>query len=332
MSSASAPAVDPGLPGGLLTGLEGVLQVSANPVPWSGRRTRVAVTFRGRVSPGWAQLPATPLAGVEHGVTFGLASAPVILKSALGSNPVPASSPWALPSDGTWKVVFTRTTDLRLIHGNGAVMSTPAAVGRPLRFHGTCERAMRAAIKAATPVWVDERCRTVGNLASLSATQVRTSQTVLRPLGPSVDDDTTAAFVMLATWAFEQHSRDGDPRVDRVVEYIDAHLADPGLSTDTIAAGCGVSRRTLQNSLAGHGGVASYLRRRRLTAALGLLTADGEQMADLDEVALATGLGSRRTLERAMRQVYGLTPRQAQIQVVAGFPLRELGTSSTRAS
>lgn len=332
MSKAPARAVDPGLPGAPLSGLEGVLQVNETPLPWSGRRTPVAVTFRGRVSPGWAQLPAAPLVGVEHGVTFGLASAAVILKSALGNHPVAANSPWAVPSDGTWKVVFTRTADLRLIHGNGAVMSTPAAVRRPLRFHGSCERAMRAAIKAATPVWVDERCRTIGNLASLSAAQVRAGRSVLRPLGPSVDHDTTTAFVMLATWAFEQNARDGDPRVDRVVEYVDTHLADPGLSTDSIAAGCGISRRTLQSALAGYGGVASYLRRRRCTAALRLLTADAVQVPDLDEVARATGLGSRRTLERALRQVYGLTPRQARVQVLAGIPLRELGATSPRAS
>lgn len=332
MSKRSAEAMTPSSsPGGQLVELEAILQVSPPPVPWSGRRTKTVLSFRGRVNPGLAQLPAIPLAGIENGITFGLASAPVILKSLSGTHPVPANAPWAVANDGTWKVVFTRVTDLRLIHGNGAVMNAPPHVRRPFRFRDDCERAMRAAINAATPVWVDDRCRPVANLASLHPSQVRANPSAVRPVGASVDHDTTAAFVMLATWAFEQHARETDPRVERVVDHIDTHLGDPALSTDSIAAGCGISRRTLQSVLAGYGGVACYLRRRRLEAAVEILTA-GDQMPDLDEVARATGLGSRRTFERAIRQVYGLTPRQARAQVLAGFPLRERESGSLEAS
>lgn len=316
---------------GPLLRVDTALQLSTPPMPWSGRRTKDVVSFRGRVGPGWAQLPVTPLAEIDQGVTFGLASAPVILKRLGRSHPVPANTPWAVPSDGTWRLVFTRTVDLRLIHGNGSVVNAPPSARRPLRFQGTCERAIRAAINAATPVWIDQRCRPIANLASLQPSHLRTTPSPVRPLGPLVDHDSTAAFVMLATWAFEQHGKAADPRLDRVIEHIDARLADPGLSTDTIAAGCGVSRRTLQTLFADHGGIAGYLRRRRLTAALGIL-ADGDQVPDLDDVAQAAGLGSRRTLERAVRQVYGLTPRQARAQILAGVPLRELEGRNLRAS
>ncbi len=333
MSSSECEVAGPAEPsGGQLTEVDAVLQISTPPLPWAGRRTSALTTFRGRVVPGWAQLPVSPLAGIEHGITFGLASAPVILKSVEGSHQVPANTPWAVNSDGTWRLVFPRTADLRLIHGDGAVMNAPASLRRPLRFLGTSEKTLRAAIAASTAVWVDERCRQIANLASVEASRFAADRATIRSLNPPVDHDATVAFVMLATWALDQQPREIDPRLDRIVEHVDAHLADPTLSTDTIAAGCAVSRRTLQTLLADQGGVASYVRRRRLVAALDLLTADVDSVPDPDEVAQATGLGSRRTLERAMRQVYGLTPRQARSQVLAGFPLQERDQAIRHAS
>ncbi len=324
MSSTEGTSVSTaGLGGVQLTDLESVLQISAPPAPWAGRRTSIVATFRGRVVPGWAQLPADPLPGIRHGITFGLASAPLILRSPGGSHHVPANTPWAVASHRGWRVVFTRAADLRLIHADGAGLGAPASLRRPLRFLGPNERALRAAVVASTPVWIDERCRPIANLASVEAARFHGERTTIRSVDPSLDSDTTAAFVLLATWALEQQLCEANPRLERVVDYVDNHLADPTLSTDTVAVGCALSRRTLQTLLADQGGVASYLRRRRVTAALDLLTQDPEVTPDLDEVARATGLGSRRTLERAMRQVYGLTPRQARAEVLAGFPLRE---------
>lgn len=325
MSYTPTGAIGP-VPGGPLVEVDAVLLPSSPPMPWAGRHTGQVATFRGRLNPGWARLPHSPLTGTAHGIAFGLASTAVILKSVGGNQPVPANAPWAVPSDGTWRIVFARTTDLRLIHANGVALNAPASTRRPIRFRGNCERALRAAISASTPVWVDDRYRPIANLASLPAAQAHASSPAIRPLSPSGDHDATTAFTMLAALSLEQYGRDPDPRVDRVVDHIDTHLADPALTTDTIAASCALSRRALQALFADQGGIANYLRRRRLEAALQILTTDAAQMPELDEVARATGLGSRRTLERAMRQVYGLTPRQARAELLAGYTLRQLET------
>lgn len=334
MAFAATTTSGPGASVGSLDEVEAVIQAHARPMPWAVRRTAVAATFRGRISSGWAALPAEPLAGVEQGITFGLASAPLLLKGASGTQRVPANTPWAVPSNGGWRIVFSRDTDLRLIHGDGAAMGAPATAHRPIRFRDTQERAMRAAINASTPVWVDDRWRPIPSLASLSREQIHGAGSDVRPVIPPVDHDTTAAFLVLAAWALEQHTEPtADARLGRVLEYVDTHVSDPSLSTDTVAAGCGLSRRTIQGIFADHGGLAAHIRRRRLRAALRIITADRQHFPDLDGVARATGLGSRRTLERAMRQVYGITPRQARDQILAGYRLREVESlATTRAS
>src|SRR5690606_24294300 len=53
---------------------------------------------------------------------------------------------------------------------------------------------------------------------------------------------------------------------DRARRFISANLKSPGLKTARIAAGLGISRRQLSSLFEPHGGVANYIRNRRLAA------------------------------------------------------------------
>ncbi|RNL62312.1 AraC family transcriptional regulator [Nocardioides marmoriginsengisoli] len=276
--------------------------------------------FRGRMHPGTTPLPALPTES-GTGITFGLASRPIVLASLAGSYPVRASTPWAIPSDGTWRLVAAETTDLHLVHSAGLPVRVPALGTRLIRFDGPDRKVMRAAIKSMTPSWIDDDGQQVADLAPYGPEAQHRAR--LRPVHAASDHDTVAAFVMMASWALERNRSIADQRLERVLAHIDQHLADPGLTTASIATRTRLSRRTLQGLFSTHGGLAAHIRRRRVVAAVGHLVADPGAFPDLDEVAHATGLGSRRTLERAMRHVYGLTPGQAREHVLSGEVLRE---------
>ncbi|GAB0107264.1 helix-turn-helix domain-containing protein [Nocardia sp. JMUB6875] len=93
----------------------------------------------------------------------------------------------------------------------------------------------------------------------------------------------------------------------RVMEFMRRHCTDSGLTVDGIAAGCGVSRRTLYRLLDQfEDGPATLLRRMRIELACGLLTA----RKDLPVVAVAhaSGFATERQFYRAFRIETGMTP------------------------
>ncbi|MCZ4499309.1 MAG: hypothetical protein JWQ74_1862 [Marmoricola sp.] len=290
--------------------------------PWALRRGPGVLTFRGRVREGTSTLPVAPVAEVSRGITYGLASTPVLLRNVGGSYPVPANTPWAVASDGTWRVVLSQHTDLRLVHVGSGGIDGPALLHRPIRFTGEERKVMRAAIKSITPIWVDDRSRPIANLTGLPVGDP--SPFTVRPLGPLNDQDLTAGFYVMARYGLASQESSADQRLGRAIDHIESQLSDPALNVAAVASATKLSRRTLQTLFVQVGGVASYIRKQRLAAVLRHLTADAERFPDLDVVAAATGFGSRRTLERAMRQTYGLTPKQARSHVLAGSLLREV--------
>lgn len=93
-------------------------------------------------------------------------------------------------------------------------------------------------------------------------------------------------------------------------KFIAAHLADPGLGPDTVAAALHISRRSLYAALdADDGGVAAQIRRARLAAARAILEdpADRRPIAD---VAAQVGLTSPAHFSRLFRRQYGRSPRE----------------------
>ena len=99
-------------------------------------------------------------------------------------------------------------------------------------------------------------------------------------------------------------------RRSRAREYIAANLTTFSLDADTVAAAIGVSRRTLYTLFDGEdGGIASYIRVRRVERAHGLLTRDAPPLLSLEEIAAAAGFPSVQTMSRALRARYGTSAR-----------------------
>lgn len=310
-----------------------LIRVRTEPAPWAARRYGEDRMFRGRLLAGTAVLPPRTGSGGTHGITLGLSSRPIVLRSVGVAHHISAQVPWVVRADAEWRVTVSEPTDLRLVHSHEfapGLVDSAVSASRPTRFDGRQSKIVRAAIKSATPEWIDTADQPVKDLALSSGKQLRLVGS--RTAADSYDRDHVNAFVLMMSWAFEQHTGDRDPRFAAVTQYIRARLADPNLNTHTIAEELRISRRTLQSLFEAEGGVAGYIRRLRLAAVLRLITRDADQVPDLEAVAELTGLGSRRTLERAMRQVYGLTPRQARAHVLAGNLLRERPAQEREAS
>lgn len=268
-----------------------------------------------RLERGVAQLPLADR-DRDQQVTFGLASAPVRVRSLDHGQRIPAHTAWAISRSRTWQISAPEPADLRLVHISG--VASTGFDSRPARFDGAHGSVVRALIRAATPTWVDEALRSIENLGATDPSRVRPLDA---PRETRAMADLAAMLATLMPQALRASTPEFDAELMPLVQLIDAHLADRSLAPDQLASWAHLSRRALQTSFAPFGGVAAFIRRRRVDAAISLLTAAVDDVPDLDQVAERTGLGSRRTLERAVRGTYGLTPVQARRRVLSGQSL-----------
>jgi len=141
----------------------------------------------------------------------------------------------------------------------------------------------------------------VGHLEQLAATRL---------------DGLAAVWTSLVTLLVASASKTGAGEAElaparrlQASRFIAAHLADPGLGPETVAAGLHISRRTLYAALGTDDGIAAQIRRARLAAAQALLTdpADTRPIAD---IAAQVGLTSPAHFSRLFRRQYGQSPRE----------------------
>ncbi|MEV7077919.1 helix-turn-helix domain-containing protein [Streptomyces sp. NPDC093516] len=93
----------------------------------------------------------------------------------------------------------------------------------------------------------------------------------------------------------------------RVHQFVRRHATNPGLDATTVAAGCGVSRRTMYRALAENGeSLTELIRRLRVSHAQRLLAAHPRRA--LATVARECGFGGETQLYRAFKAVTGRTP------------------------
>jgi AraC-like DNA-binding protein len=101
---------------------------------------------------------------------------------------------------------------------------------------------------------------------------------------------------------------------------IDGSLSDERLTPEWLAQQLGVSRAKLYRMFEPIGGIAQYIRDRRLRRAM-LELRDGDfRHLPIYEIALRAGFASETTFGRAFRQRYGITPRDARQQAVDPRP------------
>ncbi|MEV6902260.1 AraC family transcriptional regulator [Amycolatopsis sp. NPDC051372] len=94
---------------------------------------------------------------------------------------------------------------------------------------------------------------------------------------------------------------------ERIHRFVRQHLADPALDAGAVAAGCGLSRRSMFRALADDGESLTALIRRLRVARARRLLRDRPDLP-LAVIAAQSGFGGAAQLHRAFRAVEGTTP------------------------
>lgn len=109
--------------------------------------------------------------------------------------------------------------------------------------------------------------------------------------------------------------RDGSTSYAGIVQikrFIDAHLHSESLTADRIARQNGVSRSKLYTMFERHGGVAAYIRTRRLQHAFHTLRDPTRRHRSLYDIALEAGYNNDAAFCRAFKNQFELTPGEVR--------------------
>ena len=98
----------------------------------------------------------------------------------------------------------------------------------------------------------------------------------------------------------------------RVRRSIDAHLGDPDLGPDLLCRLHGLSRARLYRLFEPIGGVADYIRRRRLRRAFLDLVSPAERDTRVGAIGYRWGFANEATFSRAFKARFGLSPSEAR--------------------
>ncbi len=97
-----------------------------------------------------------------------------------------------------------------------------------------------------------------------------------------------------------------------VRRYIDQNLAAPGLSADSIAASFGLSRASLYRLFEPVGGIATYIRKARLSRAFQEITTAEFSNRRIGQIAYRLGFKNVSAFSRLFHEVYGVAPGEAR--------------------
>lgn len=112
--------------------------------------------------------------------------------------------------------------------------------------------------------------------------------------------------------------------IARVQHFVDSRLMDAELGPDMICSRLGFSRSSLYRLFEPLGGVASYIRDRRLRRVFRQLASRQTSHRKLAEIAFDTGFSNIPAFTRAFKAQYGVTPRDVRMLAEAGsgWPMR----------
>ncbi len=101
-------------------------------------------------------------------------------------------------------------------------------------------------------------------------------------------------------------------RLTAMRKFIEANLSEPELSAEWICSREWVSRTKLYELFEAYGGVAAYVRERRMRRALLSLANHRMRHRPIYDIALASGYTSDTAFSRAFRSKYGVSPRDVR--------------------
>lgn len=159
-----------------------------------------------------------------------------------------------------------------------------------------------------------------GLLADLIASLARRAG-AMTPLAAEPAARAVADFLALALGT-GMTPRDGTPSMEQLVPirreraeaFIEAHLADPALDAERIATGVGMSRSVLYRCFVADGGVANFIRARRLERMRAALRRKTETRS-VSALAYACGFTSESHCNRAFRSAFGQPPGHFRAEV-----------------
>lgn len=106
---------------------------------------------------------------------------------------------------------------------------------------------------------------------------------------------------------------------DRIRAHVQAHLADPGLSVDSIAQALGCSRRQLYNVFTDDGeSIAAHIQRLRLEACIRDLQQGSAHARPITDIALSWGFGNHSHFSRVFRGHTGMSPSEFRLGAAKG--------------
>jgi AraC-like DNA-binding protein len=103
----------------------------------------------------------------------------------------------------------------------------------------------------------------------------------------------------------------GAPLWHRIRRYIDQNLAEPDLTPERVARELSLSRSALYRAFTPSGGIAAYIRTRRLEAVHVLLN-DPNERRSIADIAYDFGFVSDAHFSRTFGQQFGYSPREAR--------------------
>lgn len=109
-----------------------------------------------------------------------------------------------------------------------------------------------------------------------------------------------------------------DASLFRIRQHIEARLSSPDLSADSVALHFGLSRASLYRLFTPIGGIAEYIRSRRLHRAFFDLATTNSRATRISEVARRWQLGTDAHFTRSFKAAYGITPRAAREAALLG--------------
>ncbi|MCP3466148.1 helix-turn-helix domain-containing protein [Bradyrhizobium sp. CCGUVB23] len=103
---------------------------------------------------------------------------------------------------------------------------------------------------------------------------------------------------------------------ERIGSYINAHILAPDLNPETIAARFGMTRRNLGYLFESQGGVAAYIRQKRLSMIRAALSDPAHKGQSIEAIAEAHGFNHYRSFALAFQRQFGVTPREVRARGV----------------
>jgi AraC-like DNA-binding protein len=113
-----------------------------------------------------------------------------------------------------------------------------------------------------------------------------------------------------------------DSNLQTIQVFIERNLTNPALSTEMIMRQFALSRSALYRLFEPLGGIADYIRERRLKLALLKLASVGTSRGSVAKLAYATGFASENAFSRAFQQYFGLRPSEAIRNAREGIRLK----------